>query len=152
MITEILFKDRIGSKNVWLTDTGNDDVKMSALEEAGSILYCNEGTEKRSIVDNNVRSTSLWMSSLGEISLNLRHEEYLQYRQGTSKSFPACYYVDSFILLWQFCILFFLKLFFNFFHNTEVKVGSRGNPGPWANINRSDNTINRHVKPWAWLS
>ena len=64
--------------------------------------------EKESIVDNNgIGTTGLGMSSLGETGSSLYYDGRLRRRQGSSKGSPACFCIESSILLCQCCILFF---------------------------------------------
>lgn len=101
MIIEILPKNRIENKDIWLSDTRNNGVGISSLEEADSNLYHDGVTEKGSTVDNNgIRYTCLSISDLRKISSSLYHKGYLSHYLGTFKIFLAWFYVESCILLW----------------------------------------------------
>lgn len=77
-MTEKSLKKKIRSKNIWLSNTRNNSVKISDLGEAGSSLHYDKTIRKGSTVNNNgVKPTGLGMSSLGGINSSLHCKESL---------------------------------------------------------------------------
>ena len=94
----------------------NDSIKTTALKISGlgvtgSSLRYERAMKERSTIDNNsVRTIGFGMSGLGEISSNLHYDRHPRHCWSTSKCSPACFDIKSFILLWQYYILFLLKI------------------------------------------
>lgn len=89
--------------------------EISGLEITSWSLHYKGMIEKRSTIDNDdIRSTGLEISDLGKTGSSFYYDGHLQRYQGISKSLSAYFCIKSSILLWQHCIIFFIK-FLQFF-------------------------------------
>lgn len=94
-------KDKIGSKGIWLSDTGNNGMEISGLGKVGSILYY-DGTTKTGLAvdDNSIGYIDFKMSVLRGIDSSLCYKKCSQRHWGTFKGSPACFYIEFSMLLW----------------------------------------------------
>lgn len=110
--------DKVIKKKSTVDDNGVecDKTREKDLIVDNDSVRCDKAMKKGSTVDNNsVRFTGLGKSSLEKIGSSLHYERHSRYCWGTSKGSSACFWIESSILLWWHCIMFFFKTFFLFF-------------------------------------